>query len=71
MCLDNLIKAEYRLYIDRYNAYIDSNQSDEVAEILAVESERILKRLFTLKYGVDPADDISGWLAFWGSLAGK
>lgn len=66
---DDVLRHEYNLYLKRYCAYLDSNMTDEVAELMTSESERILRQFYFLKHGINPDDDISQWLLFWENLS--
>lgn len=71
MTLEELIYAEFKLYLERYKEWDDSNQVDETAELLAAESERILKQLYSLKFGVKAIDDVLGYMRFMAYLGEK
>ncbi|MDY6215165.1 hypothetical protein [Actinobacillus porcinus] len=66
--LDVAILYEYQLHNERYQTWYDSNESDEEIKTLIQESERIIKQLYRIKYGIDPSSNPSHWLAFWGGL---
>lgn len=67
--LDIAILYEYQLHNERYQAWYDSNESDEEIKTLIQESERIIKQLYQIKYGIEPSNNIPHWLAFWKGLS--
>ncbi|PJG84780.1 hypothetical protein [Conservatibacter flavescens] len=69
MRLNIAILYEYQLHNERYQAWYDSNESDEEMKTLIQESERIIKQLYRIKYGIEPSSNPSHWLAFWGGLS--
>lgn len=66
--LESIIQSEYSLYLKRYNYWDTTEQTDDVAKGLVQESERILRNLYRIKYGVSPDENVFQWLAFWKEL---
>ena len=70
--IDKIIVEEFKLYLERYQAWTDSNETDEVCRYMAQESERILKQLYRLKFNPkDDREELIGYINFMGDLGSK
>lgn len=70
--IDQIIVEEFTLYLKRYQAWVDSNETDEVSRCMAQESERILKQLHRLKYNPkDDREEMIGYINFMADLGSK
>ncbi|WP_443092563.1 hypothetical protein [Basfia succiniciproducens] len=64
--IDELIKVEYKTYVERWNNYYDN--STELNLLLAKESEKILRILYAIKSDVNLYDDLGFDIGFSGFL---
>lgn len=62
MTLEELIAAEIAIYDERWQKYKWNDTNETRA--LAVESERILKQLYRLKFGEEPTENPSQFIQF-------
>ncbi|MEN2901416.1 Uncharacterised protein [Mannheimia haemolytica] len=65
--LNKFIQDEFLRLDQRYAAWYQSEETDEVARMGIQESERILKILYALKYNEDPMQNGLGYIAFMAS----
>ncbi|MGX2956088.1 hypothetical protein ACWIYZ_03225 [Ursidibacter arcticus] len=65
--LDKYIQDEFLRLDQRYTAWYQSEETDEIARTRIQESERILKILYALKYNKDAMQNSIGYLAFMAS----
>ena len=69
MNIDQIITEEFSLYLKRYQAWQDSEQTDTTAEMMTTESERILKQCYRLKFNEEPTS--ISWASFMADLGSK
>lgn len=70
--IDKIITEEFTLYLKRYQAWYDSNETDDVARTMTQESERILRQLYRIKYNPkDDREELIGYVSFMADLGSK
>lgn len=70
--IDKIIVEEFTLYLKRYQAWYNSNETDDVARTLIQESERILRQLYRVKYNPkDDKEEMIGYMNFMSDLGSK
>lgn len=70
--IDKVITEEFTLYLERYQAWYESNETDDYMRSMIQESERILRQLYRVKYNPkDDKEEMIGYINFMSDLGSK
>lgn len=70
--IDKIITEEFTLYLKRYQAWYDSNETDDYMRSMIQESERILRQLYRVKCNPkDNREELIGYINFMADLGSR